>query len=187
MGGGFQSTRPVRGATHGYTRSCTGVPVSIHAPRAGRDCFASHKEAGETPVSIHAPRAGRDRTARNCIQPCTMFQSTRPVRGATLTTFGLTNTENVSIHAPRKGGDRNRYRYKANPAVAIHAPRKGATRVRHVSISRALLQSTHPSRGATRMARASYFRGVVSIHAPLAGCDLNVPYCTSQQKLDTKT
>ena len=82
------------------------APISIHAPRAGRDpeyCRPYHKSQ----ISIHAPRAGRDQARPgSCIHPpyfnprapcgarlshlfaldCPeLFQSTRPVRGATST------------------------------------------------------------------------------------------------------
>ena len=39
----------------------TNIPVSIHAPRAGRDVVSGGICRGRVPVSIHAPRAGRDR------------------------------------------------------------------------------------------------------------------------------
>ena len=79
----FQSTRPVRGATgqHGVCR--LNKVISIHAPRAGRDCpccahkcvrgdFNPRAPCGARQgfplvtcivrfISIHAPRAGRDR------------------------------------------------------------------------------------------------------------------------------
>ena len=78
--------------------------ISIHAPRAGRDWWDCPPPAVRF-ISIHAPRAGRDRclctrTTRNAYfnprAPCgarrescaytaryVIFQSTRPVRGAT--------------------------------------------------------------------------------------------------------
>ena len=56
----FQSTRPVRGATQAAGAEGLGQTISIHAPRAGRDCFTS---SGSFSAGI--------------------FQSTRPVRGAT--------------------------------------------------------------------------------------------------------
>ena len=56
----FQSTRPVRGATN---------------PRMGR--------LHDQPISIHAPRAGRDETGLIFTGVISIFQSTRPVRGAT--------------------------------------------------------------------------------------------------------
>ena len=78
----FQSTRPMRGATEKYKEALKFLIISIHAPHAGRDrvqvlCV----NIGN--ISIHAPHAGRD-----CLQsPATtkrnLFQSTRPMRGAT--------------------------------------------------------------------------------------------------------
>ena len=100
----FQSTRPVRGATLPEHDLAALVPISIHAPRAGRDHAApvGHNRPG---ISIHAPRAGRDiclpcalnlSAYFNPRAPCgarlkdnllaetaELFQSTRPVRGAT--------------------------------------------------------------------------------------------------------
>ena len=82
------------------------VLVSIHASRAGRDvvvflaigiqnsfnprvpCGTRRDEveratAGDQ-VSIHASRAGRDLSSDFCSKVCELFQSTRPVRDATL-------------------------------------------------------------------------------------------------------
>ena len=55
----FQSTRPVRGATAEGGAQRYRLPVSIHAPRAGRD-RNSERDSQRYSVSIHAPRAGRD-------------------------------------------------------------------------------------------------------------------------------
>ena len=57
-----------------------------------------------------------------------MFQSTRPVRGATQTNQGKLAQEAVSIHAPRAGRDAHR---AANQVL------------------RRMFQSTRPVRGAT--------------------------------------
>ena len=78
----FQSTRPVRGATKHRGLAESVFVVSIHAPRAGRDSFFSCFFAS-LQVSIHAPRAGRDAALSLNISLLYMFQSTRPVRGAT--------------------------------------------------------------------------------------------------------
>ena len=86
------------------------VKISIHAPRAGRDNSAMQFRPDDY-ISIHAPRAGRDFIAErtgfkpaahfNPRAPCgarretdpkhtetQKFQSTRPVRGATLPAYG---------------------------------------------------------------------------------------------------
>ena len=79
----FQSTRPVRGATISTISNALGVAISIHAPRAGRDVFPIDQLKTCVPISIHAPRAGRDLCSLNIQLTITIFQSTRPVRGAT--------------------------------------------------------------------------------------------------------
>ena len=100
----FQSTRPVRGATLLVHMTGIGRPISIHAPRAGRDslpgfpgrryghfnprapCGARHRDgppaAGPSDFNPRAPCGARlqrnDAHHERCV-----FQSTRPVRGAT--------------------------------------------------------------------------------------------------------
>ena len=60
---GFQSTRPLRGATESCYAANLRLPISIHAPLAGRD---GRLQAVRVLVliSIHAPLAGRDRRFR---------------------------------------------------------------------------------------------------------------------------
>ncbi len=123
----FQSTRPVRGATVTPGESLAELIVSIHAPRAGRDRadgdgthgigrFNPRAPCGARPpllrlvlipslVSIHAPRAGRDQALKHWLYQKSLFQSTRPVRGATLDSWHLAQDFKVSIHAPRAGRD----------------------------------------------------------------------------------
>ena len=102
----FQSTRPIRGAT--LLLFCSRYPfdISIHAPHTGRDVApnaikpmpmdfnprapygARHVLAEglrlKGKISIHAPHTGRDCSRWGTAWPCTIFQSTRPIRGATL-------------------------------------------------------------------------------------------------------
>ncbi len=61
---------------------------------------------GTIPVSIHAPRAGRDTTEILTAGAVKMFQSTRPARGATINWSVWLSLGAVSIHAPRAGRDR---------------------------------------------------------------------------------
>ena len=64
-----------------YGGDVLGLAVSIHAPHAGRD--APHGQTvGKVQVSIHAPHAGRDSTSEYGLFD-KVFQSTRPMRGAT--------------------------------------------------------------------------------------------------------
>ena len=56
-------------------------------------------------ISIHAPRAGSDITDIVIEEATEIFQSTLPVRGATLRLVGLLLRKLISIHAPRAGSD----------------------------------------------------------------------------------
>ena len=56
-------------------------------------------------ISIHAPREGSDRHSHDIGHSHSIFQSTLPVRGATLLpVLGLIR-RGISIHAPREGSD----------------------------------------------------------------------------------
>ena len=57
--------------------------ISIHAPRMGRDAGRLHPDSGVSDISIHAPRMGRDSALPVPPAPPPVFQSTRPVWGAT--------------------------------------------------------------------------------------------------------
>ena len=100
--------------------------ISIHAPHAGSDCI------GPCPllpswISIHAPHAGSDRfKMERCFRcknfnprsPCgerqlaglrdlflNLFQSTLPMRGATMLWSNILQIMMISIHAPHAGSD----------------------------------------------------------------------------------
>ena len=101
----FQSTRPVWGATHRKNTAEPRVRISIHAPRMGRDNMSIGKNIAAAHfnprapygarhplyplrldgrgISIHAPRMGRDTPAPPSWRTRPLFQSTRPVWGAT--------------------------------------------------------------------------------------------------------
>ena len=66
--------------------SPVGQPISIHAPRVGRDLPCRVQARHPRRISIHAPRVGRDGhgSSRHC--EMSQFQSTRPVWGATIHT-----------------------------------------------------------------------------------------------------
>ena len=117
----------MRGATRVLRHILRAQKISIHAPRAGSDekYFAGWVKHV---ISIHAPRAGSDSTRCqvrrglhhfNPRSPCgerpiadgtlptnlQRFQSTLPVRGATITTAIPFVLSVISIHAPRAGSD----------------------------------------------------------------------------------
>ena len=106
---------------------------------------------------------------------------------------------NISIHAPLAGCDKFSRFSRAFVSISIHAPLAGCDEVlnriiftrqnfnprtpcgvRHFfqtllgTIVR--FQSTHPLRGATRLVNDFLIGHIISIHAPLAGCDCLMAY-----------
>ena len=77
----FQSTRPVWGATDIKCARLMVLPISIHAPRVGRDHYCATAREYYA-ISIHAPRVGRDFYGSSIAQ--SLY---------------------ISIHAPRVGRD----------------------------------------------------------------------------------
>ena len=79
----FQSTRPLRGATR--TTASTIAVRSNFNPRApcGARPQVSKLHKVHADISIHAPLAGRDIGYYGVRPLCYLFQSTRPLRGAT--------------------------------------------------------------------------------------------------------
>ena len=124
----FQSTRPIRGATRG-TEPCRSVRSNFN-PRApyGARLHRTSLHFLLCGISIHAPHAGRDCLMRSTLRAWLLFQSTRPIRGATRTAEGARHLlpnfnprapygarlfitgssiqcEMISIHAPHTGRD----------------------------------------------------------------------------------
>ena len=151
--GKFQSTRPVRGATSDGSAGRPCGPISIHAPRAGRDKLRGQNRQLIL-ISIHAPRAGRDadRSA-----PCRFYPE-------------------ISIHAPRAGRDSARVQTGAGLPISIHAPRAGrdvlVTQFTHMADE---FQSTRPVRGAT--SGAGLTAGGGPYFNPRAPCGARQTHC----------
>ena len=145
----FQSTHPLRGATSSTVKSLTfGKFQSTHPLRgatvlSGRCIRSQH-------ISIHAPLAGCD----------VILDEEEGYR-------------DISIHAPLAGCDAKQYRTDKNAEEfqSTH-PLRGATDCTGRVFCNTIFQSTHPLRGATRRTAAVRALVAISIHAPLAGCDL---------------
>ena len=123
----FQSTHPLRGATkakHGQQDSCH---ISIHAPLAGCDLCRRFNASCIGYFNPRTPCGVRPFSAAT-VSPPSAFQSTHPLRGATI---------------PRSQG-----------GLGVEQ-----------------FQSTHPLRGATDFPDGPVLLLLISIHAPLAGCD----------------
>ena len=122
---GFQSTRPVRGATFEHVGFLLSGSISIHAPRAGRDprLFSPLWDSFlfQSTRPVRGATTSSSRSAGSSI-----FQSTRPVRGAT--GGGAVRAVGhlpISIHAPRAGRDVAGLLDLLAQGISIHAPRAG--------------------------------------------------------------
>ena len=168
------------------------MPVSIHAPRAGRDngiwephclkMFQSTRPArGATLFGVASmgvfvfqstrPARGATLTAK-AIKAAKKFQSTRPARGATLCPGTVGRDGSVSIHAPRAGRDLwAPARMDSLECFNPRAPR-GARRQQIQQNWTVFGFNPRAPRGARRAIRVLAGQlGVVSIHAPRAGRD----------------
>ena len=147
--------------------------ISIHTPHAGSDQFAIHINIMPFCISIHTPHAGSDTATSTTALIPPKFQSTLPMRGATVSlTVFLPVADNFNPHSPC--GER--------PFISRH------------TFQGIKFQSTLPMRGATvcggflptnlrdfnphspcgerrRSVRYADCGSTISIHTPHAGSD----------------
>ena len=81
------------------------MEISIHAPHTGRDQPSLDWFETINVISIHAPHTGRDIVDNFAGGGGAIFQSTRPIRGATTSPPLRPYTPEISIHAPHTGRD----------------------------------------------------------------------------------
>ena len=95
----------MRGATERPEETADAVRISIHAPHAGRDDVACVNANSQTLFQSTRPMRGA--TGEKWVTPIEMFefQSTRPMRGATRQVEPDDDTSSISIHAPHAGRD----------------------------------------------------------------------------------
>ena len=168
----FQSTHPLRGATF-FRLLCLCLIVfqSTH-PLRGATQFAEVQNQCFPNFNPRTPCGVRPSSGRG-IRYFLQFQSTHPLRGATNDGHDRELLSTISIHAPLAGCDRHQAEgfdtfYNFNPRTPCG--------VRHLQggtlSSGSLFQSTHPLRGATHWFSREVNSTTISIHAPLAGCDV---------------
>ena len=103
------------------------------------------------------------------------FQSTLPSRGATDALNKLRESTYISIHAPLAGSDVvPQGQFVHRPLFQSTLPSRGATDALLNNLLKCSFQSTLPSRGATNMSPGRVITASISIHAPLAGSDINL-------------
>ena len=101
----FQSTHPLRGATHALCRATIRADQfqSPHPLRGATVMILMRTSSAG--ISIHAPHAGCDRTFSGSFFVTSVFQSTHPMRGATEPLVEYQLWRMISIHAPHAGCD----------------------------------------------------------------------------------
>ena len=89
------------------TKEATGIKheISIHAPHTGRDMLRSWLACIWRRFQSTRPIRGATITRISYLSHLKIFQSTRPIRGATYDRAGPRNLNNISIHAPHAGRD----------------------------------------------------------------------------------
>ena len=168
--------------------------ISIHAPRAGRDLFTimiirlyqnfnPRAPCGARPSSnpkalsrdvFQSTRPVRGATGMlfNFRMDSIIFQSTRPVRGATAARLAKAADAAISIHAPRAGRDRRWPSPAPTSIISIHAPRAGRDPGRWKKGDKSCYFNPRAPCGARPGSQPAVCgQGGISIHAPRAGRD----------------
>ena len=143
----------MRGATTTYRKPLQDcLDFNPRAPCGARPCafLIDHINAN---ISTHAPLAGRDSITLIILICISIFQPTRPLRGATY--YGLV---------------RRYVFYHFNPRAPCGARPGG----RACNTPTFLFQPTRPLRGATDIFCSSVWIETISTHAPLAGRDSSI-------------
>ena len=184
--------------------------ISIHAPRTGSD---NHGLTGHRRIHHFNPRSphGERLYCQIKKEAMTIFQSTLPARGATISGTPYKQTSDISIHAPRTGSDASEDEHfaainefqstlPARGATIIAVPLRrrftnfnprsphgerlfGSLRSPHSSG----FQSTLPARGATLACNLRRIACYISIHAPRTGSDALTSDCYSESVLFQST
>ena len=102
------------------------VDISIHAPHAGSDMARKAMAAARRRISIHAPHAGSDRTSLPSASRTRTFQSTLPMRGATLSWSMMIRTISFQSTLPMRGATATSYLHAGGQVISIHAPHAGS-------------------------------------------------------------
>ena len=192
----FQSTHPLRGATLIPSNSAAFFCISIHAPLAGCDSsylavslwmadFNPRTPCGVRPCPRYPARqptpgdfnprtpCGVRRAACSLDNYKFKFQSTHPLRGATLFSFRAISQSIFQSTHPLRGATPSLL-YGMRKAMYFNPRTPCGVRLLRLLANSILnkFQSTHPLRGATRLNSICRYAGrLISIHAPLAGCD----------------
>ena len=121
----FQSTRPMRGATNGDPLLGVWILISIHAPHAGRDFGFIINLQFRKYFNPRAP-CGARRSRAILAASVVSFQSTRPMRGATIFLAFIRKTFTFQSTRPMRGATGLSCKiFLLSGYISIHAPHAG--------------------------------------------------------------
>ena len=166
----------MRGATSNTPRPPIDHGISIHAPHAGRDRCRRSDRRGKYYFNPRAPCGARP---RRLIRPTPRptFQSTRPVRGATLKPITANMIVEFQSTRPVRGATIASWPKRPNKAdFNPRAPCGARQTGKKEGTTPKIFQSTRPVRGATGKPSLTIYDLVISIHAPRAGRDQSGSY-----------
>ena len=190
----FNPRAPCGARRNTFLRSPQIPSISIHAPHAGRD--------DRRVRAMRFPRHFNPRAPCGARQPYhfsneadMLFQSTRPMRGATLVRYYGPDYDNLfQSTRPMRGATSDgafsvHTRKYFNPRAPCGARLSSTMR----SSGTLIFQSTRPMRGATAFPHDPVLGVAISIHAPHAGRDSKsiqnyfTHFCDKRQFLDNFT
>ena len=169
----FQSTRPIRGATRGS--SSIQIRQRYFNPRAPYG--ARHNRLSDNMlcnnISIHAPHTGRDDSGPGWTTTGLHFNPRAPYGARRSGVSPAGPCGGISIHAPHTGRDFIGINiFLSKFTISIHAPHTGRDLTRLVlDTNTEKFQSTRPIRGATNRLSDNMLCNNISIHAPHTGRD----------------
>ena len=114
----------MKAATSEFVATLLLSAISIHAAREGGDEINDRQTFGHW-ISIHAAREGGDLPKRQYQRAKVLFQSTPPVKAATINCSTPSRRFDISIHAAREGGDLLVECAVCGCVISIHAAREG--------------------------------------------------------------
>ena len=127
------------------------MDISIHTPHAGRDYRTEPRKESQNYFNPHAPCGARRLRAITFLSPM-IFQSTRPMRGATLPPFPQATTKKFQSTRPMRGATRKKKQGKRmaqhfNPHAPCGARQQKYTKLLYTLLrQKAILRQFHAKR-----------------------------------------
>ncbi len=151
--------------------------ISIHAPLTGSDLESARQVRANGHFNPRSPY-GERQLPRHCSICGSTFQSTLPLRGATIYRGLRRGAFGISIHAPLTGSDAKRIRRKT---ILTNFNPRSPYGERLYSSSKCSAKSTNFNPRSPYGERLDLYPAqlkirFISIHAPLTGSDVPLPY-----------